>query len=396
MTGCGILKHFLCLILTVMFLQTTVFAVVSEETLPSFQDPEQGSAFDLDEQLDALGRDELQRQVPDGARELLRQSGDIELSVGKLLQLSPRDFFSTVWKLMLERAQKPVKALAAVTGIIIVCALIGGLKTASGESSLSQTFGLVSILCVLTTVISPILDCIVSASKAVEDAALFMLSYIPMFSASLAASGSPVTGATYNLFLFSACQIVSQIVAKMLVPLLGIYLALCLVASLIPDINIGSATSTIKSIISWTLGFFLTVFVGLLSVQTMVAQSADTLTLRATKFMVGSFVPVVGGALSEALSAAQGCFKLIKTTLGAYGVIVSIFIFLPALLDAMAWYILTNIAVMVGDIMGVPRVSEILRACASVLGIIIAIILCFALLVIVSTTVVMVTGMGTA
>lgn len=385
------IKRILCAILAIILLQTGAFAGIADEP----DSPVDNSGFDIDEQFDALGREELEQQVPEQARELMQETDTAELSVEKMLQLSPGAFFKMLWELLMRQIKKPLRTISAVVGVIVLCALIGGLKTASGEDSLSRTFTTVSVLCVITAVISPILNCVTETSRAIRDAALFMLSYIPMLAAALAASGSPVTGASYNMLLFSACQAVSQIVAQTLIPLMGVYLALCIMGSLVPEINIASASGAIRSIISWTLGFFLTVFVGLLSVQTMVAQSADGVTVRAAKFMIGSFVPVVGSALSEAYSAAQSCFKLIKTTLGAYGILVAAFTFLPVLLQTMAWYVFTNIAVIVGDVIGAPRVSGILKACAGVLGILVAVILCFALLFIVSTTVVMVTGMGT-
>lgn len=392
------LKRLACVIFAVVMafaIQTITFATVGNEA-QSPESSESAGAFDIEAQFDALGREELMQQVPEQAGELMKQSGAYQLSVGSLLQLSPKEFFATIWGLLVEQVKKPVKTLATVFGIIILCTLIGGLKTATGENSLTQVFTTVSALCVLTAVIMPILDCIKTASKAVQDVALFMLSYIPMLSAAMTAAGAPITGATYNLFLFTACQVVSQVVANTLVPLMNIYLAMCIIGALVPDINIASATSQIKTIVTWTLGFFLTVFVALLSVQTMVAQSADGVAVKATKFMIGSLVPVVGSALSEAYTAAQGCLKLLKTTLGAYGVIVALFTFLPVLLQSVAWYVMTNLVVSAAEIIGAPKAGVILKSCASVLGILISIIFCFALLLVVSTTIVMVTGLGTA
>lgn len=374
------MKRIVCVVLAVFALQMTVYA--------------EDSAFDTSQQFDALGKEELMEQVPEDAKSLMEQADVYELSVDKLLQLSPRDFFRTIWETFVYQLQKPLRTLATVMAIIILCALLDGMKTAVGENTLSQLFSTVAVLCILASVIVPILDCIINTSKAVKDAALFMLSFIPMFSAALAAAGQPITSATYNLFLFSTCQIVSQVVSQTLIPLMGIYLALCIVGSVVPELNMSSAASTIKSTVSWVLGFILTVFVGLLSVQTMVAQGADSVATKTTKFLIGSFVPVVGSALSEAFTAAQGCLRLIKTSMGAYGIIVAVFTFLPILLQTMIWYLLTNLAVVAGDIIGVPKVSSILKSCSGVLGILIAVILCFALLIIVSTTVVMVTGMG--
>ncbi|MCL2034105.1 MAG: stage III sporulation protein AE [Oscillospiraceae bacterium] len=374
------------IIIAVMLLAPTAFA----------ESPEQAMMFDIDEQLDALGRDELEEKVPREARELMRQTGTDSLSVGAMLSMSPENFFKTVMLLISERILQPTRTLASIIGVIVLCALVAALKTTSGESRVSQTFSLVCVLLVLISVMKPVLDCIVDTSNSIRDTSLFMLAYIPAFAAAFSASGAPVTGASYSVFLFFACQAALQIVSAMLVPLMGVYLALCIMGSLIPDINAGSAAKSIKTIVSWSLGFIVTAFVGVLSIQTMVAGSADTVAVRAAKFMLGSFVPVVGSALSDAYSAAQGCFKLLKTTLGAYGVVVAAFTFLPVFIQTVIWYMVASIAVVAGDIIGVKSVSDMLRSCAATLGILIAIIVSFAMLIIVSTTVVMMAGLGTA
>lgn len=354
------------------------------------------NSFDIDSQLDALGRGELMQEVPEGARELMEQADVYDLSIGSLLQLSPREFFRAIWDLVLQQARKPVRTLGVIGAVVILCAMLGGLGGAVAEKTLSQMFTTVAVLCILTSVVTPILDCIIETSAAVREAAAFMLTFIPIYAAAMTAAGQPVTGATYNMFLFSTCQLVSQVVAQTLIPLMGVYLALCVVGVLVPDIKISSATAKIKSIVSWTLGFIVTIFVGLLSIQTMVTGGADNVTTRAAKFLIGSFVPVVGSALSEAFSAAQGCLRLIKTSVGVYGIIVALFTFLPILLQTMLWYGVTGVAGIAGDILGVSKVSEVMKSCSSVLGILIAVILCFALLIIVSTAVVMVTGLGAA
>lgn len=353
-------------------------------------------AFDLDEQLDAIGRDELMQEVPGEARELMEQSGVGDLSVDQLLQLSPKDFFRTVWDLLLQQMKKPLRTLGVIAAVVVLCAMLGGLGTSVSEQTLPQMFHMVAVLCILTSVILPILDCIVNASGAIKDVSVFMLGFIPVFAAALTAAGQPVTGAAYNLFLFSTCQAVSQVVAQTLIPLLGIYLALCVVGVLVPDLRIASATKTIKSILSWALGLVVTVFVGLLSLQTMVGGSADSVTARTAKFLIGSFVPVVGGTLSEAFSTAQGCLRLIKTSVGTYGILVALFTFLPVLLQTVCWYLVTGVASIAGDILGVGRVSEVMRSCSTVLGILLAVILSFALLVIVSTAVVTAAGLNMA
>jgi stage III sporulation protein AE len=352
-------------------------------------------AFDTDAQLDALGREEIVDAVPGDAKERMAEAGLNDFSVGELLQLSPKEFFAAIWQMILDEAGRPLRTLGVILAVVILSAMLRGLVGGPAQHSMAQVFATVAVLCLLTSVVTPILDCVVDTSAAIESASNFMLTFIPVFSAALTAAGQPVTGAVYNMFLFSACQVVAQVVAGTLIPLLGVYLAICVVGVLAPELHIDSATKSVRSIVSWSLGFLTTGFVGLLSVQTMVSGSADGVTARATRFLIGSFVPVVGGVLSEAVAAARGCLRLIKTSVGAYGILAAAFIFLPILLRALLWYVVTGVSATAGDLLGVGEVSTIMRSCSSALGILIAVVICFALLIIVSTTVVMVTGLGT-
>ena len=378
------MKNFVCVLLTALLVLLAACPALAEEA----------GAFDYDAQLDALGKDELMQQVPEDARELMEETGVYDLSVGNLLGLSPRGFFGTLWRMFVEQLRLPLTVLSTVLGIIVLCALFGGMQTVAAQSSLSPLVSTVTALCILTAISAPILDCIVDTARAIQQASTFMLTFIPVFAAAMTAAGQAVSGLTYNAFLFATCQIVAQVVSRTLIPLMGIYLALCITGSVVPELNIRSATAAIKSVVGWALGFILTVFVGMLSVQTMVAGSADSVGTRTAKFLIGSFVPVVGGALSDAYSAAQGCLRLIKTSVGAYGILVAALTFLPILLQVVCWYLITNLGTIAGDILGVGKVSDILKSCSSVLAILLAVIFCYMLLIIVSTTIVMVVGLG--
>lgn len=383
---------FMILAVTIVVLAMNVSVFAEDD----FSLGEEYSAFDIDSQLEALGSDEVEAEVPEEAQQWLNELDLDEISVGSLLQLSPKDFFRTIWKMLMKEIKTPMYTLGVVVAVTVLCAMLGGIQSAVAENTLSQVFSTIAVLSIVASVLLPVFDVIVEISAAIKDAALFMLSFIPMFSAALIAAGQPVTGAAYNLFLLSACEVIAQIVAGTLVPLIGIYLALCVVGSLVPDIKISSATKTIKSIVTGVLVFVVTIFVGLLSIQSIVASGADTVSSRAAKFLIGSFVPVVGGALSEAYLAAQGCLRLIKNAVGAYGILVAMFTFLPLILKVAVWYAVVSLAAIAGDIMGVERISEIMKSCSSVLGILLSIVVCFALLIVVSTTVVMVTGLGGA
>ncbi|MDR2909313.1 MAG: stage III sporulation protein AE [Oscillospiraceae bacterium] len=370
-----------------------VFFLFPVEAYPSYSSRGDLSA-QINEQLGAIGRDELMNRVPGEARELMEESGVYELDWRTMLELTPGRFFPVLFSMAMRTLTEPIRALAVMLGVVLLCSLLETLRAGSFQTALSGAFQTVSVLCILTSVAMPILDCVMKTAATIRTAASFMLGFIPIFSAAMISAGQPVSGSTYSIFLMGVCQAVSQAVAQTLIPLMAVYLAVCICGSFVPELNISAAAGGIRTAVTWAMGFMLTIFVALLSIQSMLSHSADGVTVKATKFLITSMVPMAGGVLSEAFMAAQGCLKLVKTTIGAYGIIVAIFTFLPVFLQAAAWLLITRITAAAADVMSIPRVAGILRNCGNVLGMLISAILCFSLLMIVSTSVVMAVGIS--
>ncbi len=354
----------------------------------------QSQEIDLQSQMDAVGADELMDQLPGDAQELLDSAGVDGIDYKQLLSLTPAQFFHSIWQLVLEKLKQPMTTFCAVLGTVLLCALLDCLKTSLWEGNLSSVFSAVAAVCTSAAIAVPIINCITTTAGAIRDCSNFILAFVPVFSSVVTAAGQPVTATTYTVFLFGACQVVSQVVSGTLVPLMGIYLALCIVGSLTPGIDVVSVAKVIKSTVCWSLGFLLTIFVGLLSLQTVVASGSDTVVAKTAKFLIGSFVPVVGSALSDAFVATQGYMKLLKATVGAFGTLVAALTFLPIFLQTSIWYLTVNLTAAISSMLGIKQVSDILKSASAVLGVLIAVSLCVALLVIISTSLVLMASTG--
>lgn len=377
------IRRFFCMLLVFVLLTIPCYAV--DTNLPDDQ---------LQEQFESSGANELYDKTPDEAKEILDNLGVDKIDYKTLLTLSPTDFFKALWQILLTQLRKPLVILASITGVAVLCSLVEGLNVSIGQRSLDTVFNVVAILCICTAVVNPIVECIRSAAAAIQSCADFILSFIPVFVSLVAVGGQPVSATTYNTFLLLTSEVISKITANQLVPLVTIYLAFCIVGALTPSMNLSGAASTAKSIVTWALGLLVTVFVGLLGIQSLVASGADTVAMKTGKFLIGSFVPVVGKALSDALTTAQSCVKLLKTTVGAYAVAVASLTFLPSLLQTIVWYFAVNLGSSVSDVLGAQQIGKVLKACATALSLLLAIIAFVALLFIISTTIMLVVGMN--
>ena len=138
-----------------------------------------------------------------------------------------------------------------------------------------------------------------------------------LYSFSIAVGSGNLTAAgVYNIILVLIAEIAVQIASGFLMPLLSLCIALAIVDSLNPTISLSSIIEGIQKAVTWSLGLMMTIFVGLLSIQSIIGNSADSLSVKAGKFMVSSFVPVVGGAISDAYTTLKGALVYLRVELG--------------------------------------------------------------------------------
>lgn len=355
---------------------------------------EDPSSFDPNSLLEELGAEKLTEEIPEEAARLLERTSFTGMSISDIVSLSPSEFLRILQSMVTAQIKAPIHTFFILLGLILITAIFKGVESSFPDSSLNSVFSVVTILCAISFIADPIIECISATARVLQECAAFILTFVPVFTGVIAAGGHPVTAGTYHLFLFAACQVVAQISAGTLIPLMSIYFAMTLVSSAAPKMKLEGITSSIKTIVCWALGLMTTVFVGLFSVQTMVNTGSDALGAKTSKFLLGSFVPVIGGALSDAFSAAQGCLLLVKSTLGAFAIIIAALTFIPILLKVTLWSLLTGFTGEIAKMMDAEELAGVLKSAGTTLSIMLAFLMCFGLLIIVCTTVVMVVGMG--
>ncbi len=356
--------------------------------------PDESTDQNLQGQLEASGADELARQVPDQTKEILSQLELQDLDYRLLLSLTPGQIWQVCKAVFSKMVRAPLLLLGTLVAVILLCAAMDALKIGFNAKGLEKVFNGVAVLCLITVVLEPVTGCIQKASQAILQGSMFMNGFIPVFCGILASGGQPVSAGVYHLLLFGTSQVIGQAASQILVPLISIFLAFCFTGAIAPELHLDQIGKTIKKFVNWSLSLLLTVYVGLLGIQSIVAVSADTVTVKTAKFVTSSFVPVIGSALSDALVTAQACLKLLKASVGAYGILIAAFTYLPLLLEIICWYLAMQTAAFLGQLVGAGSIAKVLEGTASALGLLMSITLLFGLLFIISTTVMLVVGAG--
>ena len=156
--------------------------------------------------------------------------------------------------------------------------------------------------------------------------------------------------------------------------------------------RLSSLCDMLYKICKWTMTFCMSVFVSVLTFQSVITTRADGAGGRALKFAVSSFVPVVGGALGESLASVRGGLKLLKSGSGVFMIFGIAFMFLPVLIRCLLWIFSLNISASIGDILGTDSVCKLLRSVSKVVSTITAVLLCVMTVFILSTVLILIIG----
>lgn len=379
-------RWFFFFFIAVLFLFGAVQPVSAEEDGPLLSE-------EYEEYFESSGANELYGQLPEDAQDFLKDSGIDSLSSEQLLNLDFQSFLSVLLERVVSGLKKPLIALMTTVGMVLLASVMGMFRsTIEGESG--NIFTVVVVLGISTTILTPVVELIQNTVSMIEQMGDFVLGFIPVYTGIVAVSGKPVSAFTYHTLLLTILQVLSYVTIHVLIPLICIYLALSIVGSVSTQIDVSGIAKTIRTAVIWCLGLFLTVFVSMLTIKSFVAASADTVTFRAGKFLVGSLVPIVGGAVSEAMTVVQGSLGVIRSSVGAFGILSIVITFLPVILGISLMSMALKLSQAISDSLKIPQISSVLEAAGFVLSLLLAVLICFAVMLIVSISLMLVLGSG--
>ena len=367
-----------------IFLITAVLLLMVTNTIVcALEATENDNQKIYDELYQESGADKLFSKLPSETQDNLKKQGITGIDTQKLLSLSFKDVLKLTIEGIKKEFTKPFEMFCACIGVILLCAVLNIMKHSMKSRSSEKTFSLVSVIALSSIIMVPISKMITDIAKIIEEISDFLLVFVPVYTGIITASGKPISSLAAGGFLMGAAEVTSKAAATILVPMIGVYTAICLVSSVASEINIDSAATALHNTVIGILTFLLTIFVGLLGVQGTIAASSDGVAMKAVKFVSSAFLPIVGGAVSEALNSLEGCMGVLKSTVGGFGIVVIATAFLPCMISMLLTKFFIWIAQAVSDILDIDKVGGLLKNVNKVLSLLISIILVYMILIIV-------------
>lgn len=200
-----------------------------------------------------------------------------------------------------------------------VLAVLEHLQNSFEEAAVARLAHGIGVLGLLAVALSSFTMALDTGRSAIDTMVGFMQSLVPVLLTLMTALGGLTSVALLHPVIFVSLNILGTLSGSVLFPLIFCAAILGIVNQLSEHYQISRLADLLKDGGVLLLGLFLTVFIGLLAIQGVAGAVTDGIGLRTAKYLTGAFVPVVGGALSDAVESVLGCSLFLKNAIGLVG-----------------------------------------------------------------------------
>ncbi|MCM3599627.1 stage III sporulation protein AE [Robertmurraya korlensis] len=337
-------------------------AETNEETQSSSQsvlNPEQM----MEEQLEALDIDEMKvfwEKITTEYGGFLPESqkGSLYDFIKGDKQFSLKEWTNGIIKFIFHEFVVNGKLLGTLILLTVFSMFLQTLQNSFEKSTVSKVAYAIVFMVLIIIALNSFHIAIQYTNDTITTMISFILALIPLLLALIASSGGLVSAAFFHpviLFLMNSSGMFIQYVV---LPLLFLGAVLSIVSILSEHHKVTQLGNLLRNWSIGLLGIFLTVFLGVLSVQGASAAVTDGITIRTAKFITGNFIPVIGRMFTDATDTVISASLLLKNTVGIAGVaILLLIVAFPAIKILMIAFIYKFAAAVLQPLGGGPVIA---------------------------------------
>lgn len=242
------------------------------------------------------------------------------------------DFFQIIKALILKNIKSIISPLLIVLCVALLCVLFSNMQ--SGK--IGQQLEIVYLICfsVVVIIVSVIISKLVFNSKnGIVKMQKNMNAIFPILLLLMSNMGGAISAKAYTPLVSVLSNIISNIFVYFLLPLFSLSLVLSIISHISSNTKLNKLNGFIKSLFKWVIGSVCAVFMGYLAIKGFTAGASDGISIKATKYAIKNYVPILGGYISEGFELVKAGSMIVKNAIGFVGSLVILFISLLPILS---------------------------------------------------------------
>ena len=276
--------------------------------------------------------------------------------------ISYSSFFASLFSIFLDLILKYLPMLSLIIAIGVISNLLNGIKGKFNEKSTSNLIHLVCFMTVVILTIGMITSLSDVSLNAINSMVTQMNTLFPILLTLMVGIGAAASASVFQPIVAIISTYVADFFTYLVLPLFIFSFVFGIINNISDNIKLDKFNSFISSLFKWCVGIVFTLFFAIFTIQGISAGSFDSLSIRTTKYTIRSYIPVMGGYLSDGMDLILSSSILIKNSIGLVGLFLIITTIIAPLLEIVVFSLLLKLTSAILQPMGNSKTSNFLMS----------------------------------
>lgn len=273
--------------------------------------------------------------------------------------------FSAIVELIFGDIKTILPFIFTLVAIGILCNIIGNMRP--DNKSISDIINFVFLSVAMLIVIIAFRSILESTNKTISNITSQMQIVFPILITLLSSIGSIASISIYNPIVAILTGSINIIFSKFLYPLFIVIFIFTILGNLTDTVKLGKLNGFLMSTFKWTVGIVFTIFTGFLSIQGISAGKYDSVSIKATKFAMKSYIPIIGSYVSEGMDFLILGSILVKNSIGLIGIFILFITIISPILMIIIYKLALQLSSGILEMTGNNKISSFLASSSKIL-----------------------------
>ncbi|MEG1499864.1 MAG: stage III sporulation protein AE [Clostridia bacterium] len=230
-----------------------------------------------------------------------------------------KGLFQSIIDLIFDNVLEILPLIISIIAISILCSFISSIRSATNGKSIADIIHFVCFGVIIILVSSALLQVVKLTYETLGGIKGQMEAIFPILFTLLTAIGGTASVGVFQPAVVLLSSGVMQIFTNLIMPIFIFSLVFSIISNLTQTVKLEKFSSFFSSMFKYVIGFIFTIFSAFLMIQGITANSFDGISFKTAKFAIKSYIPIMGGYLSDGLDLILTSSVLIKNAVGASG-----------------------------------------------------------------------------
>ena len=352
----------------------------------------------INEQISGIDFNGFQNILDEMSEEQQKIFGSTKFSekVTKLLtsdfSSSETSFIGQVFNILFGELLNFMPLLATICAIAILSSFISNLRVKTNDKSIADIVHFVCFGVIIVILSTSVLSFANMTRELLLSLQAQMQLIFPILLTLLAGLGGVVSVSVFQPIVAVLISGVMQIFNYVVFPLFICTFVFTIVGNLSTTVKLNKFISFFKSAFKWTVGTVMTLFFTFLTIQGISAGSFDGVSVKTAKYAIKSYVPIVGGYLSDGFNLIMSSSILIKNAVGVAGLFLLFATIIIPIVKIAIFSLGMKLSSAIIEPISDSRMSDFVYTVGKNMGFLVATILCVSFMYLIAIALIICTG----